>query len=505
MSSQFGALIEIESSPQITNPAAVVRKDKQGIAASPSDLELNELQNYWGKFSSREPSYYSSLPSSGTQTPITPPSSDVEWSPVSTPASPRGGAAAGTADLVQTVTNPPRNRWRLLSACMMYFANAMNDSAPGALIPYMEKHYRIGYAVVSLIFVTNAIGYILAAPWTHALENRFGRSRTYMFSLSLMVTGYIIIVCQPPFPAIVGSFFLLGFGEAINVALNNVFCANLVNGTTILGIAHGAYGVGGTLGPFIATALVSHGVRWSYFYAITLGISILNLAFAGWAFKGYEKDLPVQLLTALQRTASRQDASPKKNHLKKAIKNKATLLGALFIFAYQGAEVSISGWVVSYLISYRKGDPSRVGYVSSGFWAGITVGRFVLSHPAHRIGERLSVVLLTAGAIAFQLLAWFVPYIIGEAVAVAVLGLLLGPVYPCATSVFTKLLPRNIQTSSLSFVSAVGSSGGAAAPFLTGILAQHVGTVALHPICLGLYGVMVVTWSCLPRIVKPSE
>lgn len=498
MSTQFGALIEIESSPQIANPAAVVRKDKQGIASSPSDRELDEMKN-WSRFSSREQDY-TSFPPTGVQTPITPPTNDVE-----SPASPLGlQAGAGTADLIQTVSNPPRNRWRLLSVCMMYFANAMNDSSPGALIPYMEKTYRIGYAVVSLIFVTNALGYILAAPCSHALENRFGRSKTYMFCLSLMVTGFIIIICKPPFPAVVASFFFFGFGQAIILALSNVFCGNLVNSTTILGIAHGAYGVGGTLGPLIATALASHGVRWSYFYIINLGITLCNLVLAGWSFKGYEKDLPVQLLTALQRTASRQDA-PKKNHLTKAIKNRPTLLGALYIFAYQGAEVSISGWVVSYLINYRKGDPSRVGYVSSGFWAGITVGRFALSHPAHRIGEKLAVVILTAGAITFQLLAWLIPNIFGEAVAVAVLGLLLGPVYPCATSVFTKLLPRSIQMSSLSFISALGSSGGAAAPFLTGLLAQHVGIVALHPICLGLYGVMLVSWSCLPRIVKRSE
>jgi fucose permease len=507
MSSQFGAFIEIESSSPVANPAAVVRKDnKHGIPSSPSDHELDELQHqhYWAGAFSRD------LPSTGLQTPIPPPShDDIEGSAPDSPPTGEGRntqtAAAGPAEIVPSLSNPPRNRWRLLSACTMYLANGMNDSAPGALIPYIEKTYGIGYAIVSLIFVANAAGYVLAAPFTHALESRFGRSRTYIFSQALMVTGFVIVVCKPPFPAVVVSFFLFGFGQALNLALNNVFCANLVNGTTILGIAHGAYGVGGTMGPLIATALASHGVRWSYFYTIILGLSVLNLVLAAWAFKGYEKEQPVQLLTALQRTASQQETTKKSNHLRKAIQNRVTLMGALYIFAYQGAEVSISGWVVSYLINYRKGDPSRVGYVSSGFWAGITVGRFVLSHPAHRIGEKRAVIVLVAGTIAFQLLAWFIPNIIGEAVAVAILGLLLGPVYPCATSVFTKLLPRNIQMSSLSFISAMGSSGGAAAPFLTGLLAQHVGIVALHPICLVLYGVMVVTWSCLPRIAKPSE
>jgi fucose permease len=40
--------------------------------------------------------------------------------------------------------------------------------------------------------------------------------------------------------------------------------------------------------------------------------------------------------------------------------------------AYQGGEVAISGWVISYLIQHRDGTPSQVGNVTSGFWAGIT-------------------------------------------------------------------------------------------------------------------------------------
>ncbi|PYH96303.1 MFS general substrate transporter [Aspergillus ellipticus CBS 707.79] len=493
--STLGALFEIQSPPPITSPAAVVRKDKQGVAHAPSDRELDEIQ-----LERRQPTADGSsslVPES--QTPVTP--GDLE----------RHIASPGdqAVDSVPAVTSPPRTKWRLLSACLMNFANGLNDSAPGALIPYMEKDYHIGYAIVSLIFVSNALGFVLAAPLTHALEMKLGRSRTYSLSMSLLAAGYVIIICKPPFPAVVANFFLLGLGIAINLALNNVFCANLANNTAALGGLHGAYGIGGIMGPLVATALASNGVRWSYYYSINLAMSLVNLAFAVWAFQKYEKDLPVQLLTALQHTASQQahgSHPPSRTHLlKQALKNKTTLLGALFIFAYQGAEVSISGWVVSFLISYRHGDPSHVGYVSAGFWAGITAGRFLLSQPAHLIGEKRSVIGLVVGSVAFQLMTWFIPNIIGDAVAVAIVGLLLGPVYPCATAVFSKLLPRSMHTSSLSFISAMGSSGGAVSPFFTGLLAQNVGTYVLHPICIGLYGVMLVGWISLPRISKRSE
>ena len=191
--------------------------------------------------------------------------------------------------------------------------------------------------------------------------------------------------------------------------------------------------------------------------------------------------------------------------MKEALVNKTTIFGALFIFAYQGAEVSISGWVVSFLISYRRSSPAHVGYVTAGFWAGITIGRFLLSHPAHKIGEKIAVSGLVIGAVAFQILVWQIPNVVGEAVAVSIVGLLLGPVYPCATAIFTRLLDRRLQMSSLAAVSAWGSSGGAVAPFFTGLLAQQVGTWVLHPICVGLYVAMLACWASLPKAVKRRE
>ena len=117
----------------------------------------------------------------------------------------------------------------------------------------------------------------------------------------------------------------------------------------------------------------------------------------------------------------------------------------------------------------------------------------------------MSFYLLTIASIAFQLLVWLVPNVIGDAVAVAILGLMLGPVYPCATTIFSKLLPRSIQTSALSFIASAGSSGGAVAPFTTGLLAQAAGTFVLHPVCIGLFIAMIGCWFLLPEVDKREE
>lgn len=104
---------------------------------------------------------------------------------------------------IQTWNRPAMNRWRLLSACLVYFANGMNDSAPGALLPYIEQYYKVDYAVVSTIFISNAVGFILAAFFVHALDSRFGRARTLMFCEACVIAGYVMMTIPPPFPVFV--------------------------------------------------------------------------------------------------------------------------------------------------------------------------------------------------------------------------------------------------------------------------------------------------------------
>lgn len=420
-----------------------------------------------------------------------------------------------TVAALQSWNWPAINKWRLLAACAFSLANGLNDSAPGALLPYIERHYDIEYAIVSLIFVTQAVGFLTAAPLTHFLEARIGRARAYMLAAFSNIICYVVVICQPPWGLVVAVYIFNGFGIALNLALNQVWCANLVNATTILGALHGFYGLGATVAPLAATAMASHGVRWSYYFSIPLFLQLSCLFLAGWSFRGFEDDSAENFLNegtelnegARRSTvgASREDPTSKAQNLKKAVRERSTLLGSLFIFAYQGAEVSISGWIITFLIKYRHGDPSRVGYVTAGFWGGVTIGRFALSHVAHKIGEKVSVVALTAGAAAFQLLAWFLPNVIGDGVAVSIVGLLLGPVYPCSMAIFSRLLSRSIQMSSLSIISAMGSSGGAVAPFVTGIMAQKFGTVVLHPIVLVLLAVMEASWLALPRIQKRTD
>jgi hypothetical protein len=127
----LGALIEIEpSSSRVeshTAPCAPAKALPRVYHSVPDPIELDSIK--WGT-TANEPTNSGAATPSEYQTPV-----DLE---MSIPGTPNNEEQDGV-DAMQSFSNPPMNRYRMLCACLMNFGNGLNDSAPGALIPYIEK------------------------------------------------------------------------------------------------------------------------------------------------------------------------------------------------------------------------------------------------------------------------------------------------------------------------------------------------------------------------------
>jgi fucose permease len=99
----------------------------------------------------------------------------------------------------------------------------------------------------------------------------------------------------------------------------------------------------------------------------------------------------------------------------------------------------VIGWVVQYLVEVRHGKLSKMGYVPSGFYGGITLGRLLLAEPTHRFGELRMLLLYTVLCFAMQLIFWLVPNIISSAVVFSFMGFFLGPFFAAVR------LPQNFR------------------------------------------------------------
>jgi len=183
---------------------------------------------------------------------------------------------------------------------------------------------------------------------------------------------------------------------------------------------------------------------------------------------------------------------------KEMFKLKALHTLALFTLVYVGVEVTIGGWIVTYMIRVRHGGPSS-GYISTGFFGGLTVGRVVFLWVNNKIGERLAIFIYVFLAISLELVVWLVPSLIGGAVAVSLVGVVLGPIYPIVMNESGRILPRWLLTGCIGWIAGLGQTGSAALPFLTGAIASKTGIKSLQPLLVSMMVLLVGLWAWVPK------
>jgi len=180
------------------------------------------------------------------------------------------------------------------------------------------------------------------------------------------------------------------------------------------------------------------------------------------------------------------------------LNNRLSWILALYLVLYLGLEISTGGWVVEFMIQVRHGSPYEMSYVATGFWLGVTVGRLLLGFPAARWGEKRMVWIYTFIALCIQFVFWFVPSVPVSAVSAALIGFFIGPIFPCAVALATKVLPGRLHVSVIGFIAAFGSLGAALIPFAAGLLAQAKGVQSLMPLLVALEVGMLGIWSFVP-------
>jgi fucose permease len=183
---------------------------------------------------------------------------------------------------------------------------------------------------------------------------------------------------------------------------------------------------------------------------------------------------------------------------KESLQNPITWICAIFLLLYVGVEVSLGGWLVTFMLKVRDGGKFESGLVATGFWLGLTFGRIILGFITGRIGEKLAIAVYLSICIGLELCFWLIPNFAASAVFAGWLGFFLGPLFPAAIVVATKLLPKRLHVSAIGFSAAFGGGGAALWPFAVGAIAQAKGVKVLEPIALALIAGILALWCLLP-------
>ena len=366
---------------------------------------------------------------------------------------------------------------------MWGFLTSLND----ILVPHMKAVFDLKYVEVMLIQFSFFSAYFVFALPSGKLIECVGYKRTMVLGSLTSAAGALLFIpaaSVPSFLLFLTALIVLAAGiTALQVSANPYVALLGPVGTASsrLTLTQAFNSLGTTIGPLLGSLLILSGspktiaeVRrlapaelqvYRLEEAASVKLPYLGLALALLILGVLVAKSNVPALRVERRDTAVRTSVWKQRHL---------VLGAIAIFVYVGAEVSIGSFLVNYLNQPDIGDlPETLAarYVSL-YWGGAMVGRFVGAALLQRVptGKLLGAFATVASALVFasiltsgHVAMW----------SILLVGLFNSIMFP---SIFTLAIdglgPLTGKGSGVLVCSIVG---GAVIPILQGALADHFG------------------------------
>jgi FHS family L-fucose permease-like MFS transporter len=371
---------------------------------------------------------------------------------------------------------PKNNHFALISLTSLFFMWGFITCLNDILIPYLKTAFALSYTKAMLVQFCFFGAYFIVSLPAGALVSKIGYKKGIVTGLTVASVGCLLFYPAAEM-AIYGLFllalFILASGITILQVSANPYVSALGPSKTAssrLTMTQAFNSLGTTLAPFFGAWLIFNGiesviepmetvsasaVKAPY---LLLAASLLVLAFIFSMIK----------LPDLGRNQQAQ-VSPSK-----AWQYRHLRLGAIGIFLYVGAEVSIGSFLVSFLSepSIAGMQESQAAQFIAYYWGGAMVGRFigafVMQHVA--AGKVLAfnavmVIVLIGIAISFDgaIAMW----------SIIAVGLFNSIMFPTIFSLAIQDLGD--ATSNAAGVLCLAIVGGAIVPLMQGVLADSVG------------------------------
>jgi fucose permease len=376
----------------------------------------------------------------------------------------------------------------------------------GVLLLAQMGDYGVDRATIGTMFFTGSAGFVLAGLSNGALIRRLGfRAAMGVGGGGFLLVG-LYLATRPPFTAFVLVQLVLGYALGVLESVLNAYIASLPDARGLLNRLHAFFGVGALIGPVLASWILSRASWTVVWLVLAASCAPLVVGFL-MTYPGRQPtEPPAEQPTApaAQLTSAPHDSSL----LGAALRERGVLLGAVLLAVYVGLEISVGNWGFSYVVQGRGLARLVAGYSVSGYWLGLTVGRFVISPIAARIGASTARMIYACmiGVIAAALLVWLAP---GAALAVAglaLLGFFLGPIFPTSMAIVPQLTEEQLAPTAIGVMNAGSVVGGSGLPWLAGVITQSAGTWTLLPFTVALGVLQLAAWRPLAhRIRAPDE
>jgi fucose permease len=381
----------------------------------------------------------------------------------------------------------------------------------GVLLLAQMSDYGVDRTTIGSTFFTLSAGYVLAGLATGWLIERLGIRMTLTAGGGAFALSGFYLAIRPPFAAFVLVQLVTGLGLGVLESALNVYLVGLPDATARLNRLHAFFGVGALIGPVFADRIVAV-TSWTVVWLVmALACVALVAGFLG-TFRSPAVAVPVPTDPAAADPVPAGSASDPaaRGLLRAALREPGVLLGVAMLFVYVGLEMSMGNWGFGYLVQARGLAASLAGYAVSGYWLGLTLGRFLIIPVTAKLGVTTVGMMYgcLAGVAAAATLAWLSPTVGVTIGALVLLGFFLGPIFPTTMAIAPLLTKPRLAPTAIGVINGASVVGGAALPWVAGALGQSSGVWTLLPYTLTLAALQFVVWRPLARRVgtlKPAE
>ena len=406
-------------------------------------------------------------------------------------------ASTGSIATTTTAQGGSSTRFALISLTSLFFMWGFITCLNDILIPHLKAVFSLNYTEAMLIQFCFFGAYFLVSLPAGVLVKKVGYQRGIVIGLVIASLGcglFYPAASYATYVLFLGALFVLASGITILQVAANPYVNALGSAETAssrLNLTQAFNALGTTVAPFFGAMLIlsvatvaSAELTQAQAEAEVVKLPYLLLAamLAALAIVFAKLDLPV-IKEHTEISAEATSAGGKTS----ALQHIHLILGAVGIFVYVGAEVSIGSFLVNFLgeshiANMEEADAAQ--YIAY-YWGGAMVGRFigsvvmqkihagtVLAFNAFMAAALVLVAMNSSGAIAM----W----------SILAVGLFNSIMFPTIFSLALRGLgPHTSQGSGILCLAIVG---GAILPLLQGVLADNLGiqlAFILPVVCYG--------------------
>jgi len=224
---------------------------------------------------------------------------------------------------------------------------------------YQEfKFFTISGSELCLGYLSRNAGVLVGALLNMPLSDRLGSVGNMLVVGPLFrIAAFLVQSLKLPFPIFALSFGLGGIGKIFQDVSANGFIATLQKDSEYkMGFIHAAYGVGALAAPLSATYF-AQSTYWSCHFFVSLSLAVWNMVILAGVFRFQPQDVCLRRAGEIlpDKTAIEEINGNKFSQL---MRNKTVHLLALFLMVFNGIEITMGGWIVTFLMIVRGGGPS---------------------------------------------------------------------------------------------------------------------------------------------------